>query len=205
MGIDKIILLPVYVQLMLGCGYLGYLIARQGFRRNEQVADQILGVIAFGLPALPVWFLVLDLTGSIAFAGVAAVVFCALFALLWRVWLMDIWFTFTHRRQISNEDGLGNIWDTLIQDTELCPSQITVFLKNGERLFCDNTRLFENSAIGAPMLFDSETHEWLNGEWVAIDEVQAGDWGDRLTYIPKPEVLKVSVRYFNLGKRRALV
>ena len=72
--------------------------------------------------------------------------------------------------------------------------------------------MFENSAIGAPMLFDSEgniaffvTHEWLNGEWVAIDEVQAGDWGDRLTYIPKPEVLKVSVRYFNLGKRRALV
>lgn len=206
MGIDKVVMLPLYIQIMLGCGYLGYLIARQGFRRNEQVADQVLGVIAFGLPALPAWFSVLDVTQSVMLAALGALVFCVLFALLWRVWLGDAWFAFTHDRQISNDDGRGNIWDTLIQDTQLYPTQITIYLKGGERLRCADTFEIKDTAINAPVLFDGAgnvaffaTEEWLEGQWKPIEEVQHA-WGDRLTYIPAAEIVRADIRYMHTGK-----
>lgn len=206
MDMDKWLALPVYLQVMVGGGYLAYLLARQGFRRHEKGSDQFLGVVAFGLPALPAWFVVVDLTGSALVAGAVALVSCVLFGLLWRVWLSDVWIRFAHRSQISGDDGKGNIWDTLIQDTQLYPSQITIYLKGGDRLRCDNTFALNDTAINAPVLFDSDgnlaffaTEEWVGGEWQPIDEVQHA-WGDRLTYIPVAEITRAVIRYMNTGK-----
>ncbi|WGZ92187.1 MAG: hypothetical protein QJT80_06810 [Candidatus Thiocaldithrix dubininis] len=207
MGIDKLATLPIYFQVMLACGYLGYVIARQGFRRNEQMADQLFGAIIFGLPALPAWFLTLDITQNIPLAASVSFIFCVIFAIWWRVALAELWVSFAHKRRISNEDGQGYVLDYLTQNTSLCPTQITVYLKSGEKLFCENMQAFQHSAIDAPMRYDTAgnialfvTHEWKNDVWTPIENISMEQWGDLLVYIPVSEIIRIETRYINLDK-----
>lgn len=199
---NDLLSLPLYIQVTLGYGYLSYIIASQGRRKNEKTYDVVLSTILYSIPSFGTWKILevfeIHVIPSLMFMLVASV-FTGIF---WRKYFRSFWFAFLNESRISTDDGNSNVWTKLIQDTAITPTQIEVFLNNGKRLYCDDVQRFIDAPI--PILqYDYEgnialyvTHTKKEGkEYKPAKSLRNSSWGDMITYIPSSEITRVKIRY----------
>lgn len=194
--------LPIYLQATLGCGYLAYIIARQGRRKNEKAYDVVLGTILCSIPGLGVWRLLEHFSFPLISTIVFMLVASALTGIVWRKYLRRFWFDFLNEARISTNDDNPSTWTRLIQDTTITPTQIVVYLKDGKRLYCDDVHKFHNSPIPT-MQYDREgniamyvTHtQSIGKERKPAQHLQHDSWGDMISYVPSSEIARVKLRY----------
>lgn len=75
--VDKLLQLPIYIQIVLVTGYIGYTVANQGFREGERKDELLYGILVYGLIGWLVFYYVLALwSGSFIIAGMAAASSC---------------------------------------------------------------------------------------------------------------------------------
>ncbi len=199
---ETVINLPQYIQVIIATGYIGYIIARRGFRDQERKDELFYGVMVFGLIGYGAVFFMVSRDFGFLLAVTAGFVAVIIAAVLWRKVISRLINRILHVYGVSNEDGTPSVWVGLMQNTSIIPTQISLKLKNGERLECEDVRAFNNASI--PRFYaDNEgnialyvTHRRKkDGEKTETKSVSKEGWGDRLTYVKNDMIETVSIRY----------
>lgn len=196
--------IPEYLQIIFVTGYIGYVIAQSGFREKEKKSDLFYGTLLYGLFGYIIYdlmklycpkqfpFVVYALSGSSA---------SIIAAILWRKWIKNIWYKILHITAISNEDNIPTVWAGIIQNTEMLHKQISVSLKNGSKLECNDIQSFQDAPFpcyyadndGNIAIYVTEVISSKNIT-TKREYVRDKEWGDLLTYIPKDEISKIAIR-----------
>lgn len=195
--------LPEHIQITLATGYLGYSIAQSGYRKNERKDDMLYSILVYGLVGYMCYDLVRPFAAHFFLPAVAASVATSVTALIWRKKLRGLWYKFLHLSAISNEDNIPDVWSGIIQRTDVAPSQVTVFLKNGAVMKCDNISDFNDAPFpryytdtdGNFALYVTRDKQPSDTEMKDCPNVRDPHWGDRLTFIPKDEISHISIRF----------
>ncbi len=192
--------LPWQLQLVLGSGYIAYLLAFVGIRHTHKAADTVFGTLAFGLFSLATLALLPATVHWIAGAALAIVAaLCA--AIIWR-WIV--------RRQLrkalrwsgySWADDTPSAWDRLLECEYKGVTQLSVELDYGRYLHSTEAKRLEKLPYGPFVLGTSgdilmyvDQRESAGGEVDQVDGVFDDAWGDLLTYIPAGNIKALSIR-----------
>ncbi|WP_296743437.1 hypothetical protein [Mesorhizobium sp.] len=202
---DKFFEVSLPVQIALGGGYLGYLVAYVGIRKEHQQVDIVFLTVAFGIVAsLAAKYLSPYLSTELSI--VAAIAAPVVAAILWRVIGRPLLREIYRRARISYADDDATVWMTLAADTEHEVTQVTAVLKDGRELFCDDTAKFANAAIapfmvapdGAVTMYVTHTYRrGANGRKTATAHPDTSDvvWGDSMTIIPADNIYSLDLRF----------
>ena len=194
--------LPEQLQVILASGYLGYSIAYAGYRDNERKDDVLYGILAFGIFGYGFYDFTRRYYSTFLIPGIGALLAAILSAIVWRKYGRT-WFNFLlHRAAISNEDGIRTVWTRISQDTNICPTQIVVTLKDGSDYVCEDVQMFRDAPIplyytdsdGSIALYATQ-RTTKDGETKDMKHTRDESMGDRLTYIPKDLISNVSIRF----------
>lgn len=198
--------LPWTIQIVLASGYCAYLIAYVGIRYNHKATDTIFASLAFGLVALLVISIPLDLPvwlrGLMAFF--ASVVAGVLWRTMFRVWLRKA----ASKLRYSWSDDTPNAWDRLFDLTDHGPTQITIELNDGRYLLCSDADRVGELPFGpyvlgttGDILMYVDRTITADGELRDASDNFNSEWGDMVTYIPREQVKKVAIRLKSLNPR----
>lgn len=202
MELKDIASLPEQLQVILASGYLGYSIAYAGFRENERKDDVLYGILAFGMFGYIFYDATRKMFSALWVPGLGALLVSVLVAIFWRKYGRRWFNSLMHKAAISNEDGIKTTWARIIQDTTIAPSQLVVQLKDGSVLECDDVQSFHDAPV--PLYYvDSEgsiafyvTRKTLpNGEVKDLNHTRHTEWGDKITYVPKDQILSAAIRF----------
>lgn len=198
--------MPLYLQLALPCGYLGYLLARIGLNHKDNATTMLFLTLVFSLSSV--------LAGSVSPESIRyfAIVLTPIFlGIAWRKclnrWIMQI----LHWFRICNSTAFPDLWLEITQNEKVALHQVTVFLKNGQALMCGNLYDFENAPID---LFRTDTegnvglyvtHErstpkgrFFRTKDAPIETVNGPpEKYYRLTYVPKSEIERIEFTIFS--------
>jgi hypothetical protein len=194
--------LPEHLQVILATGYIGYSIAQSGFRDKERKDELFYGILVYGLFGYIIYDLAKPHYQYFIIPSILGATFTAIVALLWRKYLRDFWNNLLHSSSFSNEDNIKGVWPGLTQNTKVAPTQITVLLKNGTSLECNDVQSFSNAPFPryyadndgniaiyvSRKIFSDGTHKDMT-------HVRDDNWGDRITYIPKYEIASIGIRF----------
>jgi len=198
MDYEKLIGLPLALQVGLGAGYAGYSIAYAGLRREHDAVDTTFLSLAFGVPALLVVQLREDL-GQF-WAAVLAIAASVICAAIWRGFGRQIWHWLMGCLRVHHEDGTATAWDALIQRPGLLVQQVSVRCRDGRTLFMnvrDPYMLGPYSGLvlgrNGDVLMVVEEEGAEDGTRRTPEGVVTGN-GTRLTYVPAGEIKQVNLR-----------
>lgn len=198
MKLDDVIELPLYFQVALGCGFVAYMIAMHGRRKDEKAMDLFFGVIAFSLPSMLPWF-ASEKIGAPAWIGIcSAITFSLCLGIIWRKWGKKLFYKVMHEAEISTDSGYKSTWQRIIQDVDIIPMQVFVTLKDGKILSCEQLGDFYDAAIPRWNIDDEGnvaiyvTH--IDGKEENATSLRVEEWGDLITYIPSSEIYTVAFR-----------
>ena len=196
--LKKVLDLPWQIQVVFASGFCGYLAAYFGMRHRHKTADALLISLAFGMVA----WAILSVTGKLPTSvQIGLTVLGSVGAgMAWRKAVRPRVSDHLRSSNYSWSDDTHSAWQKLLEE-QFTPTQLTVELKDGRYLFCSDTSKvgtlpFGPYVLGAEgdviMYVDSserpdgsrETHP-LKGD---------AEWGNLLTWIPKDEVRKISIR-----------
>lgn len=214
---EKLLDLPINIQLALGSGYLAYLVAYAGIRQHHTPTEVIFRSLAFGMAATAILLWAPEAPAIFnrwkhplwrPAAALAATISIGAF---WR-WRGMRWSRLGLRKlNISWTDDIPTAWLSITAtETDYSPTQIVVDLDNGRTLMCDDTRLF-NGAPFSPCVYglDGSIAFYVtaerppNGEWVEIADTRHEGEGDMLTYVPAAAIKRVQLRLLSASAGRA--
>lgn len=191
--------LSLSIQVALGAGYLGYVTAYAGFRRDHRVEDVLFISLAFAAVAMLTFGFVEQSQGVFAAALLAFGSSLAL-AALWRKWGRRAWLWATTNAGIHRDDGSHDAWSQIVQ-TDLQIGQVSVHMKDGRVLYLSDRRKYENSpwkglylgGNGAVVMV-VEKEKDVDGLITERNGIADPEWGTRLTYLPASEIQRVNIR-----------
>lgn len=134
---EKLLQLPVEIQVMLAIGYLGYRVATSGLDKKHKPLDTFLQVMVYGAIgrgimegvqaiAVPYWW-----SASIGLVGAVVI------AALWRRIGLKLVIRLLRITSVSYENFSPSTWDSIIQDTEAKWTYVSVRTVDGEYLESD--------------------------------------------------------------------
>jgi hypothetical protein len=190
--------LSILVQVALGSGYLAYVTAYAGYRRDHNISDQLFITLVFSSIALFTAKLLVGQSDYLVLLGmVAASLACSV---LWRALGLPSWQWILEELGVHREDGVHSGWASLVQ-TKMGVSQITVYLNDGRTLHLqdrDPYRELPWKGIylcgdgSITMIVDSETLP--NGTEIERVDISDEDWGARFSHIPASQISRVELR-----------
>lgn len=195
--------LPWVTLLTLASGYAGYYVAHVGIREHHKNIDIAFSTLVFGFvsaffyeTATRVW------AWEILSASAASFVVSLVVGAFWRKWLRNLMQAVLRITSVSHSDDLPNAWVALFTKTNFKSLQLSVKLKDGTWLKCDDLNKFEKRPNG-PCVFGGAgdllmyvTHQQNADQdefWDCID-VLSDNWGDEITYVPKDQIARVDIR-----------
>lgn len=202
--IQTISALPEHLQIVLVTGYIGHAIARAGFRDKERPDELFYGILVFGLFGYIIYNLAKPHYTYFLIPSVLGAITTTAIALIWRKHLKHRWDSLLHSTSVSNEDSIKGVWVGLTQNTKVAPTQITVLLKNGISLECNNVQSFGNAPF--PRYYSDNdgnlaiyvTKRILaDGTEKVLAHTRDETWGDKITFIPKEEISNVGIRFLD--------
>lgn len=195
------------VQVALASGYAAYILAYRGIRSHHSAQDTLFLTLVFSMIAsAEMWFartVTPVIAGSMAF-GLSV---CA--GILWRRRGRDMLTYILREPNTTWSDDTPSAWARLQENREFPVSQLSVLLKDGTWLKCDETALF-NEAPYAPCILGSsgDVLMYLTSTKAkeADDKLQPTVldpvFGARLTYIPAAEIARINIRLMSPVNRQ---
>lgn len=176
------------VQVALASGYAAYIISYRGVRAHHSAQDTLFLTLVFSLIASAELWLARSLSPLLAGAGAF---FLSIFVgVLWRRRGMQLLTSLLRGPNTTWSDDTPSAWARLQENREYPLSQISVLLKDGTWLHCNQTALF-NDAPYAPAVLGTNgdvlmyltsikpTDADEREQPTALDP----DFGARLTYV----------------------
>lgn len=199
--LQKLAGLPWGLQIVLGCGYVAYLLAYVGIRHHHKPVDAVFLTIAFGLPAL----LALSFTqkNSVAVQIVSAMIAAAMPAIIWRALGRHVLRWIFRKLRYSYADDTLSAWDHLNEDNRHFPTQLTVETADGFQHHCTNASLCRDLPFGPFVLgtngdvlmyvdqSEGPTASERDVKQGVIDNVH----GHYITYFPASQIRRIGIRY----------
>lgn len=205
---EKLLNLPLHLQISLGSGYLAYLVAYAGIRQHHTTSEVFFRSIAFGMAATAIMLWAPPSPSMLAewrnpfWRPATAVLVTIAVGAFWR-WRGMRWSRWTLRKlNVSWTDDIPTAWlSVTATETDARPTQIVVDLENGRTLLCEDTRAF----IGAPFApcvygLDGSVAMYVTAErtpegtWIERQDVRHPMDGDLLTYVPASTIKRVELR-----------
>jgi len=192
--------LPLATLAPLAAGYLGYRTAFIGRNGAHRAVDVVFLSLVFAL----VGKMVMVASGGWIIPGaVAAVAVTIMTAALWRVLGVHHVFAMLRRRRIVDHDGQPDVWRSMLARQDIDgANRITVRLKSGRHLLCNDTRSFNLAPMGAYLLGEDGsialyvTHSKgavPGSEWIEAEPLDQG-FGYDMTFIPAAGIESVDLR-----------
>ncbi len=201
-GVEALLNLPEYIQIVIATGYIGYSTAKLGLRDKERKDELLYGIIVYGLFGYIAYDLLKPGFTHFLFPAVFSTCFVVVIACLWRKYVKRIFNHFFHKIGVLNEDGTPSVWVGMTQCTHAGPTQIKVLLKDGTSLICNDVQSFSDAPF--PRYYtDNEGNIGLyvtslkkaGGTTKNMPTVRDKNWGDRLTYVPNSEISRIMIRF----------
>ena len=112
MKFDELIEWPLYLQVAIGCGFIAYMIAMHGRRKDEKAIDLTFGVIAFSLPSVMPWMAAVEL-GAPSWVGILiSILVSIVIGATWRKSGKKFFYKFMYEAEISTDEGYKTTWQT---------------------------------------------------------------------------------------------
>lgn len=205
MDIHSLSQIPENIQIILASGYIGHCLAKSGYRGKERKDQLFYGIMVFGLIGYTVFLQAQTILWSFGLSAACSVVISILSGVFWRKFGKKCLDRFLHWAAISNEDGIPTTWARLTEDTDIALTQVSVSLKNGSRLNCDDVSEFADMPVPAfysdddgnlALYVTSRTEK--DGTITEMEHITDPDYGSRITFVPKEEIARVAFRYLKL-------
>lgn len=205
-GLNLIMRLPLYLQVAVPCGYLGYLLARSGLNYKDKTITVLFLTLAFSLPPILTERILTGLGWPMpdAIQYPALILMPIVLGVLWRKWLNQGTMNILHWFKICNSTGFPNIWLEITQNQKVTWCQATVFLKNGQALSCSDLHEFKDAPIdrfrtdadGNVGLYVTDEKlsaqaSFAQSKDSPIENVNGKPTYYRLTYIQKSEIERI--------------
>lgn len=199
--LNKLANLPENLQLVLGCGYLAYLISYVGIRHNHKPVDAVFLTITFGLVA----GLALSLVPEFPFARRLGIAFGAsvVIAIAWRMIGRQLVRGTFRALGYSSADDTSSAWEHIQEETKAKPTQLTVETADGWQYFCtDTTKLkglpFNPYVLGTNgdvLMYADHTQGPSADQASTKEDMRDPYFGTNVTYLPASQVRRVMIRY----------
>jgi hypothetical protein len=194
--------LPWSALLTLASGYAAYFVANTGLRDHHKAIDVAFSTLVFGFfGAFAYEFMLRVLAWSLLPSSVVAFFFAVIFGGLWRKFGRKLLSSTLRLTDVSHSDDLQSAWRSLFDITSVHATQLSVQLKNGTWLQCDDLARFASAPNGPCVLGASGdilmyvTDSRQPGEVAIVnDAVEFTGWGQEVTYIPASEIARVDLR-----------
>jgi hypothetical protein len=197
-----ILTLPWATLLAIVSGYAAYYIANVGLRDHHKMADTIYSVTIFAFVAAFAYnicriFFEISLVWSSVITFVSAMFAGAAWSLFGRSSLERL----LRRSRISHADDLPSAWVALF-GVKNPVTQLSVKLKDGSWLMCDDLSKFANSpngpcilgANGDILMYVTHTQSDIGVAFFPAPDPIDENWGHEITYIPADQIARVDVR-----------
>lgn len=193
--------LPWATLVILACGYMGYFIAHVGIRDHHKPIDVAFSTLVYGfIAAFGYQIARLAGDGMLLSTLFAAVVACEAGA-LWRVWGRRGLNWILRKADIAHSNDAPSAWLSLFDEKSVRATQLSVYLKDGTVLLCEDLNKFVNKPNG-PFVFGSTGDVLMyvtdikikDSEWETQDDVDYEDWGSVITHIPASEISRMRFR-----------
>lgn len=132
MGITDALTLTADVQVAFAAGYLGYVVAYAGYRKDHTAVDMVFLTLVFSVPATLV-LLVPSPSGLWALAPIS-IILTILIAAFWRGVARSWWAQCMRASKISWSDDRESAWLGYIHEGRWNMESIHVWLKDGRQL-----------------------------------------------------------------------
>lgn len=191
--------LSLSVQVSLASGYLSYVTAYAGFRKEHSGQDAAFITLAFASIAQLTFILADPYCGSIG-ACASALSASLLAAVLWRRCGKKCWQWVMAKTNTHRDDGVHAGWLVVTQTPKIV-EQVSVHMKNGRVLYLNDRRQYNDAPWqgvyfggdgSVAMVVDEE--ELPDGTTEAREGMVDPDWGTRMTYIPASEIARINIR-----------
>lgn len=201
----KLLNLPWVTLLTLAAGYMGYFVAHVGIRDHHKTVDVTFNTLVYGFCAAFSYQLMRYAGMSILVASGGAAVTAIVLGALWRACLRPIFYNIMQNTNVSYADDIPTAWLNLFSTTNVVATQLTVRLKDGRTLMCDDLHRFKDEPNGA-FRFGSNgdilmyvTHQKVGFAWSSMNDVFWDEWGSEITYVPASEIAQVNFRRTKKG------
>ncbi|MGH6697475.1 MAG: hypothetical protein ACRER3_10085 [Pseudomonas fluorescens] len=205
---EKLLSLPLHIQVGLGAGYLAYVIAYSGIRDHHKGIDIPFRAAAFGIVTIAL--LSITKGWKVEWSIAASTAGTVLFGVSWRLWGRRIYRYFLRQSGISWTDDTPSAWSAVVAENSRFPAtQISVQLEDRTWLHCSQTYQMRALPFGpfvagnngdiamyVDRVVPPEGDEQDYRETVSID-----GWGANLTFIPASRIRQVEMRLISIPSR----
>ena len=195
------------VQVALASGYAAYIIAYRGVRAYHSAQDTLFLSLVFSLIASSeLW---LGRSKSPLLVGAFAFLISVSAGILWRRRGMALLTALLRNPNTTWADDTPSAWARLQENREFPLSQLSVLLKDGTWLPCNQTSNFNDAPYspavlgtsGDVLMYLTSVKPKEGEEREQITTIDA-KFGSRLTYIPASEIARINVRLMPSISRR---
>lgn len=204
---EEISQLPWETLVIFSAGYMGYFVSTVGLKQRNSTIDVLFTIFIFGLFAALVYKFTITSSDSAPSSGIIvlkttlSVLAVVLIAGLWRTIGRSIFYSIMRKCKVSYTDAHVTVLSNLFDYTGACATQLTVYLKSGNVLMCDDLSSFSEKPFGTFKLgIDGDVLMYVtdiqsNGIWKNVKGVISDTWGSEITYVPTREIERISIRY----------
>lgn len=193
--------LPWATLVTFACGYIGYFISHVGLRDHHKQIDVAFGTLVFGFVAAFGYTLLRKHEFGLQLSSLFAVLVACSSGAFWRLVGRRLFYKALHVGNVSHADDVPTAWLSLFGVTNVKATQLSVRLKDGTILLCEDLHKFSQKPNG-PFAFGASGDILMyvtdikntDGKWETEDDVDYDGWGAAITYIPVSEIARVRFR-----------
>lgn len=194
--------LPWETLLTLASGYAGYFVANVGIRDHHKAIDTVFSTLVFGFISAFVYkicTIALDL--SLVSASPIAFVATMFAGGIWSFAGRKLLETILRVSKVSHANDLPSAWVALF-GIGIPATQLTVKLKDGSWLMCDDLSKFEKhpngpctlGAKGDVLMYVTHAQSEIGIAFFPTPASTHEVWGDEVTYIPADQIVRIDLR-----------
>jgi hypothetical protein len=194
--------LPWATLLTLACGYAGYYIANVGIREHHKAIDVTFSTLVFGFFGAFLYTAVrLYSAADILTASAVTFFFAILLGGLWSRFGRAALKACLRKSRTSYSDDLPSAWIALFEASTTA-SQLSVKLKDGSWIKCENLDLFKGlpngpcvlGGKGDLLMYVTHFQGKDADEFEACSDTINDYYGSEITYIPATEIVRLDFR-----------
>jgi hypothetical protein len=197
-----LITLPWATLLTLASGYAGYYVANVGIREHHKPIDVIFATLVFGFISACAYNVCREIFEiRLAWSSAIAFVFAMVVGALWSWGGRSAVERLLRKSRVSHSDDLPSAWVALF-GVKIAATQLSVKLKDGSWLMCDDLTKFSSSpngpcvlgAKGDILMYVTHKQTDIGIAFFPTTYPVDAEWGHEITYIPADQVARVDLR-----------